>query len=179
MCQGGSAAAVTNQLRLINSRLPNDGEGRRGVKNAKTGEIQYLDESTRKHYKRVEKMRQKQADEMASQQRALIAQQQAESQRLQAQMVQQQQQQSKTVAGLQTQQAEKLAGLQQQQQDRISGIKSRGRSVVSSLQILGQGQQTAPTASQTAQTGGRRGASSTQANVARGSARSRGTNLSI
>ncbi len=167
MCQGGDGAVV-NQLRLINSKLPSDGEGRRGVKNRKTGEIQYLDESKEKHYRRVEKMRQTQADEMASQQQALIAQQQAESQRLQTQMVQQQQQQSKDVAGLQSQQAEKL-----------SGIKSRGRSVVSSLQILGQRQPTAPTASQTAQTGGRRGAGSTQANVARGSARSRGTNLSI
>ena len=125
-------------------------------------------ESDRKYFKRVGKYRQKQVDELSSQRNALIAQQQAESQRLQVQTVQQQQEQSKKVAGLQVQQAEKL-----------SGIKSRGQSVVSSLQILGQRQPTAPTASQTAQTGGRRGASSTQANVARGSARSRGTNLSI
>lgn len=125
-------------------------------------------ESDRKYFKRVGKYRQKQVDELSSQRDALIAQQQAESQRLQVQTVQQQQQQSKKVADLQVQQAEKL-----------SGIKSRGQSVVSSLQILGQRQPTAPTASQTAQTGGRRGAGSTQANVARGSARSRGTNLSI
>ncbi len=125
-------------------------------------------ESDKKYFKRVGKHRQKQVDELSSQRDALIAQQQAESRRLQVQMVQEQQEQSKKVAGLQVQQAEKL-----------SGIKSRGQSVVSSLQILGQRQPTAPTASQTAQTGGRRGAGSTQANVARGSARSRGTNLSI
>jgi hypothetical protein len=125
-------------------------------------------ESDRKYFKRVGKYRQKQVDELASQRDALIAQQQAESQRLQAQMVQQQGEQSKKVAGLQVQQAEKL-----------SGIKSRGQSVVSSLQILGQRQPTAPTASQTASRPSGRGAASTQANVARGSARSRGTNLSI
>lgn len=164
MCSGGLQYGLSE----INGKLPKGRGGKPGFKNKTTGEIQYLDESKEKHYKRVGEMRQAEADEMASQQRALMAQQQAESQRLQAQMVQQQQEQSKTVAGLQVQQAEKL-----------SGIKSRGQSVVSSLQILGQRQPTAPTASQTAQTGGRRGASSTQANVARGSARSRGTNLSI
>ncbi len=143
-------------------------ENRPGFKNKTTGAIQYLNESKKDHYKRIGKIRQAEADEMASQQNALIAQQQAESQRLQVQMVKQQQEQSKKVAGLQVQQAEKL-----------SGIKSRGQSVVSSLRILGQKQPMAPTASQTAQAGGRRGAGSTQANIARGSARSRGTNLSI
>tara|TARA_R100000951_G_scaffold65983_1_gene55848 strand:- start:2636 stop:3130 length:495 start_codon:yes stop_codon:yes gene_type:complete len=164
MCQGG----VQNGLLDINKVLLRDESGKPGINNKTTGEIQYLGESERKHYERIGKKRQKEADEMASQQNALMAQQQAESQRLQVQMVEQQQEQSKEVAGLQVQQAEKL-----------SGIKSRGQSVVSSLRILGQKQPMAPTASQTASRPSGRGAASTQANVARGSARSRGTNLSI
>jgi len=139
-----------------------------GFKHGPTGEIAYLGESEKAFYKRVGKKRQAEMDALSEQRNAVMAQQQAESQRLQAQMVEQEEEQSKKVAGLQAQQAEKL-----------SGIKSRGQSVVSSLQILGQRKSTAPTASQTASRPSGRGAASTQANVARGSARSRGTNLSI
>jgi len=139
-----------------------------GFRSKKTGEIVYLGETREEHYKRVAKMRQKEVDELSSQRKALIAQQQAESQRLQAEMVEQEKAQSKEVLGLQSQQAEKL-----------SGIRTSGQSVVSSLRILGQKQPMAPTASQTASRPSGRGAASTQANVARGSARSRGTNLSI
>ena len=125
-------------------------------------------ESDKEFFKRIGKQRQAEMDAMSDQRNAIMEQQRSESQRLQTQMVQQQEQHSKDVAGLQTQQAEK-----------VSGIRSRGQSVVSSLRILGQQQPMAPTASQTASRPGSRGAASTQANVARGSARSRGTNLSI
>ncbi len=151
---------------FLNS-MEKDSSGTYGIRNKTTGEIAYLYESKEDHYKRVGKMRQKEADELASQRNAVMAQQQAESQRLQAQMLQQQKAQEKKVAGLQAQQAE-----------RVSGIRSRGQSVVSSLAILGENQPTAPTASQTARPT-KKGAGTTKAAVVRGSAQGGGINLSI
>lgn len=153
---------------MCGGAVQQDETGRYGFKHGPTGEIAYLGESEKDFYKRIGKKRQAEMDALSEQRNAVMAQQQAESQRLQAQIVQQQQQQSETVAGLEAQQAEK-----------VSGIRSRGQSVVSSLQILGQKQPMAPTASQTASRPGGRGAASTSSSVTRGSARSRGTNLSI
>jgi len=168
MCSG--TGSLNEGLKSINNTLLEDpnAPGSFGLKNQTTGEIQHLNESKEQHYKRVTSMRQREADELASQRNAIMEQQRSESQRLQTEMVEQQKQQSKNVAGLQAQQTEKL-----------TGIRSRGQSVVSSLQILGQQQPMAPTASQTASrsSGGR--AASTSSRVTRGSARSRGTNLSI
>ena len=125
-------------------------------------------ENKQKRLNKEAEKKQKQLDRLAEERMLVARQQQAQSAVLQQQMVDQQVAQTARAEGLQAEQAKTLGG-----------IKSRGQSVVSSLQILGQRQPTAPTASQTARAGGRRGASSTQANVARGSARSRGTNLSI
>ncbi len=124
-------------------------------------------ESDKKYFRRVGQYRQKQVDKLSDERNALMAQQQAESQRLQVQMLEQEKAQYK-----------KAAGLREQQAERVSGIRSRGQSVVSSLAILGQNQQTAPTASQTAKTT-RRGAGRTKAAVVRGSAQGGGINLSI
>ena len=139
-----------------------------GLRHGPTGEIAGIGESESDFYKRVGKKRQAEVDAQADQRNALIAQQTAESNRLQSQMAKQQQKQNI-----------KVAGLQQQQQTQLAGIKSRGNSVVSSLQILGQKQPSAPTASQTARSRVGRGAGTTSTNIARGSARNRGTNLSI
>lgn len=125
-------------------------------------------ESDKKYFKRVGKFRQAQVDQQAKQRKALIAQQQAESVRLQRQMTEQQEAQNKTVGGLTA-----------QQEERISGIRRRGDAVVSSLRILGIEQPTAPSASQTPSRGKRGGARTSAPTVARGSARSRGINLSI
>ena len=145
-----------------------DEDGNWGPVDQSTGEVVFFGETRDEHYGRVGEKRQKGVDELAEQRNAVMAQQLAESQRLQAQMAEQS-----------NAQIEEVAGLQEQQAKRISGIKSRGQSVVSSLQILGQEQPMAPAASQTASRKKGRGSSATQANVARGSARSRGTNLSI
>ncbi len=139
-----------------------------GFRHGPTGEIAGISESREDFYKRVAKKRQAEVDAQAAKRNALMAQQQAESQRLQAQMAKQQKAQTKKVAGLESQQAE-----------RIAGVRSRGQSAVSSLQILGQTQPTAPTASQTANSRSRRGAGSTQTSISRGSTRGRGPNLSI
>lgn len=139
-----------------------------GIRSKATGEVVYIGESRKAHYKRVGKMRQKEADELAAGRKALIAQQQAESVSLQRQMGRQEAQQMK-----------KIASLTEQQNERVSGIRRRGDSVVSSLRILGQGQPEAPSASQTPSRGRRGGARTSKTTVARGSARSRGVNLSI
>jgi len=162
----------------LRNSLEKDDSGKYGLMNKKTGEIAYLGESREQHYKRVGKMRQKEADELASQRNAVMAQQQAESQRLQAQMVAQQKAQNAKVAGLRAEQKAANQVREAEQAKKVSGIRSRGQSVVSSLAILGQNQQTAPTASQTARPT-RKGSGTTKAAVVRGSAQGGGINLSI
>jgi len=113
------------------------------------------------------KNKQKDLDQLAANRNALAQQQQAQSVAMQRQFSAQQSAQTTKVEGLQAEQAEMLGG-----------IRSRGTAVSQSLQILGQVQPKAPTASQTA--GSKtRGAKSTATNIARGSTRNRGPNLSI
>jgi hypothetical protein len=81
-------------------------------------------------------------------------------------------------ADQQSAQATKVEGLQTEQAEALGGIRARGQAVGQSLQILGQAQPEAPTASQTPRTK-TRGAKATATNIARGSTRSRGPNLSI
>ena len=61
----------------------------------------------------------------------------------------------------------------------VEGVERAGGAAATSLRILGQRQRMAPNAEQTPKKNRRRGAASTSANVARGSAQQRGSNLSI
>ena len=146
------------------------------------------------------KQQQQRLDPIANQRRALAAQQQAQSSALQKQMADQQAAQRRKVARLRSQQSSNLSALQGKQRKKaaglataqaanvkrmaaaqavkIGGIRSRGQAVSSSLNILADQQPTAPSAAVSPRRS-RRGAASNAAQVARGSSRNRGPNLSI
>ena len=81
-------------------------------------------------------------------------------------------------AAQQQAQQTQVDGLRAEQAETLGGIRAQGSAVGQSLQILGQELPQAPTASQTARSK-TRGAKATATNIARGSTRSRGPNLSI
>ena len=113
--------------------------------------------------------RRKQAelDRLAAERRALSQQQQAQSVAMQRQF-----------AAQEAAQGVKASELRAEQAETLGGIRAQGSAVNQSLQILCQEQPQAPTASQTPRTK-TRGAKATATNIARGSTRSRGPNLSI
>lgn len=125
-------------------------------------------ENDRDFFKRVGKLQQKEVDRQAAENTQLIASQQAQSRSMQSQMVQQQAQQERD--------SNELAELQSQ---KVTGMRRSGDAVVSSLQILGQQAPEAPTASQTETSSKKKRVGATKASISRGSARSRGVNLSI
>lgn len=140
--------------------------------------------------KRVFDRRQSELDALANQRNQVMQQQQAQSQALQAQQAQAMAEQKSQVTQLRAQQSKKLAEaeatqaanverLAADQKTKLGGIKSRGQAVSSSLQILGKGSLTGPSATNTTPKASRKGAASTSAQLARGSSRNRGPNLSI
>ena len=125
-------------------------------------------ESDAKYFKRVGEYRQRQVDQLNAQRLAIVAQQSSEMSRIK------QEADSKRAADKQM-----VADLQKEQNERIAGIKAAGNAASGSLRVLGQAQPMAPTAQQTRRRSGRKGAGSTSAGFSRGSASTRGTNLSI
>lgn len=140
-------------------------------------------------------------DRLADDRNAIAAQQVADNALLQQQFSDQRQAQIDNAADLQEKQDAKLLGIKDEQNRKsaelataqeanvksmaaaqavkIGGIRSRGQAVSSSLQILGKKNLTGPSASSTKGKSVRKGAASTAAQVARGSSRNRGPNLSI
>lgn len=75
--------------------------------------------------------------------------------------------------------AAQVEQLQQQQAEQVAGIKAAGSAASNSLRILGQDSVTAPTAQTSRSKPTRKGVGTTSAGYSRGSASTRGTNLSI
>ena len=136
------------------------------------------------------KQQQARADAISARRKEVAADQQRRQNELQAQSIAAQRSQQAEVKELQQQQDKRLAELQandKAQRDKIkaetaqkvAGINRAGGAAATSLRVLAQKQPSAPQAVQTPRGRTRRGAGSTQANVARGAASSRGTNLSI
>ena len=88
-------------------------------------------------------------------------------------------QQRKQVAQVKAKFKAKTKKMKAQSEAKVLGIKNAGGAAATSLRILGQAQPAAPSAQQTPRGVSRRGAGTTAANVARGSAQSKGFNLSI
>ena len=86
---------------------------------------------------------------------------------------------AKEVKSIQDKAASDVAKINKQTGQKVQRIERAGNAASNSLRILGQDSPKGPTASQTPRASRRRGAASSAANVARGSARTRGTNLSI
>lgn len=120
-----------------------------------------------KRLDQIARTKQAELNRLSEQRNALAQQQEAQSVAMQRQYQEQESAQSTQIAGLKTDQAETLGR-----------IRSQGSAVGQSLQILGQESPSAPTASQTVRPK-TRGAKVTATNIARGSIRSRGPNLSI
>lgn len=119
-------------------------------------------------FKRVGEYRQQQVDQLNAQRLAIVAQQVSDMKR-----IKQEADRSRAAD------RRMVADLQKEQDQRIAGIKAAGNAASGSLRVLGQVQPMAPTAQQTKRRSGRRGAGSTPAGFSRGSASTRGTNLSI
>ena len=128
-------------------------------------------ESDKDFFKRIGKIRQAEVDAQAEKRKALIAQQQAQSQSLQRRMAEQQNLQN-----------EKVAELTAAQNEKVAGIKAQGAAATSALRALDQEQLSAPTAQITGRQGKSGSARSTTARLrmgqtSRGSGS--GSNLSI
>ena len=130
------------------------------------------------------------ADAIAARRREIAADQQRRQNKLQAQSNEARRSQKAEIKELRQQQNERLAALRANDKtqrnkikaktaQKIAGINRAGGAAATSLRVLAQKQPKAPQAVQTPRSRTRRGAGSTQANVARGAASSRGTNLSI
>ena len=130
----------------------------------------YLQQKAKEKQKKQQEEQKKQQaklDAIANQKKALAAQQQAQSIAMQNKF-----------AAQQTAQLAQIDGLKAEQAVKIKGIRSIGQAVSSSLNILADQQLRAPSAAVSPRRR-RRGAASTAAQVARGSSRNRGPNLSI
>jgi len=134
--------------------------------------------------------KQRRLDQLAAERTALAAQQRERQAQLQIQASEARAAQGAQVERLKYEQSQRLKALgaenrvkrreiEQQTAKQVAGIERAGGAAATSLRILGQVQPMAPTAVQTPKKDRTRGASSTAANVARGSASTRGTNLSI
>lgn len=153
--------------------------------NSRSGYLPQFNSSYARYVSQFNQGKRQQADlaSLKTQQATQIAREQAEVRSLQAQhdeRLANLAQQQKTKAGnLATAQAANVERMAADQAKKVGGIRSRGQSVSSSLSILSQGQPTAPSAVRTNPRARRKGAASTSAQVARGSSRNRGPNLSI
>lgn len=120
-----------------------------GLRHGPTGEIAGIGESQSEFYERVGKKRQAEADALADQRNAVMAQQLASANQLQMQYAEQEAAQQEKVAGLKAVQADKIKGLQKEQAAKVKGIQMAGDTVANSLRAMGQSQLTAPTAAVT------------------------------
>ena len=120
------------------------------------------------YFRRVAEQRQGEVDQLNAQRVAVVAQQRSEIQRMQ-----------REAASRRASDQAMANDLRKQQDERIAGIKAAGNAASGSLRVLGQVQPMAPNAKQTKRRSGRKGAGSTSAGFMRGSASTRGTNLSI
>ena len=109
-----------------------------GIRHGPTGEIAGITESRDNFYKRVSEKRQAEADALADQRNAVMAQQVASANQLQMQYAEQE-----------AAQKEKVAGLQAEQAIKVKGIQMAGDTVANSLRAMGQSQPAAPTAAVT------------------------------
>ena len=112
--------------------------------------------------------RQRRLDALAAQRSALAA---SQSQQLQAYKAQS--------AQLESDNSAKIDELKAQQASEVAGIERAGNAASNSLRILGQEQPMAPSAKQSRKKAKGSGSKSTAASYQRGSASTRGTNLSI
>ena len=143
-----------------------------------------------KTQKKKAERRQRELDRIAREREQIARQNAQRSRQLQNQQQAMVAAQKNQVAALKAQQGNKLKGMKSKSDaeqaaileasnKKVKGIQLAGGAAATSLRILGQTQPKAPTAQRTPRNAGRRGAGTTAAEVARGSAQNRGFNLSI
>ena len=134
--------------------------------------------------------RQAELDRIAAERQDIAAEQARRQSELEAQSIAFSQAQAARINELETQQNQRLSQLaaedvqrrtaiREETERKVRNIETAGGAVSTSLRILGQKQPMAPSAQQTPRKKKGKGASSTSANVARGTGSTRGTNLSI
>jgi len=153
--------------------------------NSRSGYLPQFNSSYARYVSQFNQGKRQQAElaSLKAQQAAQVARSEAEARSLQVQQnkrLAKLAQQQKTKAGnLAKAQAANVKRMAATQAKKVGGIRSRGQSVSSSLSILAEQQPMAPSAVRTDPRARRKGAASTAAQVARGSSRNRGPNLSI
>jgi len=133
------------------------------------------DDSARRDAER----RQREADERAAQRQSELDSLAAQRSALAAAQVEQLNAYESQALQLEVDNIANVEALTAQQEEQVAGIKRAGNAASNSLRILGQEQLQAPTAQQTTRKAKASGGRMTSAGYRRGSASTRGTNLSI